>query len=69
MEKRQGSTEVPNKRINNSIRAAALCLGVSPETVLMHIDFLRNADELLKRSQEHLHEAEKLNKDVKKAIL
>jgi hypothetical protein len=68
MESRQEGIS-QTKRINNSIRAAAICIGVSPETVLMHIDFLRAADELLKQSKSHLNEAEKLSKDVKKATV
>lgn len=68
MEKGQITSEMFNKRINNSVRAAALCIGISPEALVLHIDFLKQADELLKQSKEHLNEAEKLKKDATKAI-
>jgi hypothetical protein len=57
MEERQKGVD-EGKRINNSIRAAAMCIGVSPETILMHIDFLKSADEILKKSQKQFHESE-----------
>lgn len=68
MDSGQRTSEMLNKRINNSIRAAALCIGISPEALLMNIDLLKESDELLKRSKQHIDEAEKLKADVKKAL-